>query len=605
MPAAAIRLLTTLALMVSATSLAPLASATADSSDGAARGPSARAGRAAGPSSARAAAPVTTRIYARPTSVTIYGTARFSYGSDTPGLSFRCRLRGPDREDFRFRLCPSDSPTSKGGRVEYTGLRASRGRYTFLVQAFEPATATNPEVSGSYAEYSYHIYTLYSPSHYSPRNGATFNRPLSRTRTNTNINKMINTINSMPGYKQGNSSTCPFAQSLRPSSIRISLYSLTGRRFAASLVAAHRRCVSVQVLMNNHLDRATDPAWKRLEDVLGTNVYGGGRAHRSFAHRCSFGCRGSGVLHTKMYLFDSHAMSARFNKINTMVVTGSSNMTFNATNIQYNDLYTVRGRADLYRTYLRMFNLMKRDNGVDRHLVQATDGSYQTTFWPQDPGGPDPQMTMLRSIRCTGATGGTGFRGHTVVHVNMHAWFNARGLRFARQVRKMYNQGCYVHVLYGFMSFGVFKILRNGTGSRMTVRRTLFSHNGHTGYVYTHFKNVLANGHVGNDTSARVVWTGSNNFTDSGTHFDEVMMRIPFASAYFDYRRQFRYISNRLSSAKYAIFQEPVGGGRAPRLPARALDVPAAEAWDLPPGTPTITSPDITFDENGEPRALD
>ena len=37
----------------------------------------------------------------------------------------------------------------------------------------------------------------------------------------------------------------------------------------------------------------------------------------------------------------------------------------------------------------------------------------------------------------------------------------------------------------------------------------------------------------------------------------------------------------------------------------RAIDVPEDEAYDLPPGTPVITSPDVVFDENGEPRALD
>jgi hypothetical protein len=358
--------------------------------------------------------------------------------------------------------------------------------------------------------------------------------------------------------------------------------------------------------MNNHLDRTNDPAWKRLEDALGTQVYGNGRARRSFAHRCSYGCRGSGVLHTKMYLFDSSVESPRYNRVNSTVAVGSANMTFNSTNIQYNDLYTVVGRSDLFRTYSYMFNLMKRDRGVANRLVQTTNGSYQSTFWPQTPGGPDPQMSALQSIRCTGVTGGTGYRGRTLVHINMHAWFNDRGLRLARQVRSLYNQGCYVRVLYGFMSYGVFQTLRNGTNSRMSVRRTLFSRNGRTAYVYSHFKNMMANGRVGSDTSARVVWTGSNNFTDGGTHYDEVMLRIPFTSAYYDYLRQFRYISDRLSSAVYAIFQEPSGGGRPPRLMApRALDVPEEEAFELPPDTPVVISPDVVFDENGEPRALD
>ena len=614
--AAVVRLTITLALVVSAASMSPVSSASEDPSPSTAS-PSAGASPGASPDtpdaapgvtsgSARAARP-TTRIYARPPAVTIYGKARFSYGSDVEGVRFSCRLRGPGRRATSFRTCPSDTPGAKSGRTTFTRLRASSGVYRFVVRAYLPATPGQPRTLGRVAKYNWHVFSVDRPSaRFVPRRGATFNRPLSPGRQRVSINKMINTINAMPGYRQATRSTCPWAPELRPSSIRITLYSLTGKRFTSALIAAHRRCVSVQVLMNNHLDRNTDPAWRRLEDALGNKVYGGGRARRSFAYRCSFGCRGSGVLHTKMYLFDSHMPGRRYDRVTSTVATGSANMTFNATNIQYNDLYTVPGRPDLYRTYLRTFNLMKRDNGFVQRLIQVRNGAYQTTFWPQNRGGPDPQMQALRSIKCTGARG-AGYRGRTVVYINMHAWFNTRGMRFARQVRRMHAQGCYVKVLYGFMSFGVFKQLRRGQAPGMTVRRTLFSRNGRNGYVYTHFKNLAVSGYVGNDRGAHVVWTGSNNYTNGGTHYDEVMMRIPFRSAYNAYRRQFQYISNRLSSPRYAIFQEPEGGGRAPRqmIRPRAIDVPEDEAYDLPPGTPVITSPDVVFDENGEPRALD
>lgn len=610
MRAAVVRLITSIALVVSAAALTPLSSASADPSPGADQSSAV----ADSDATSVKASPPETRIYARPRAVTIYGKARFSYASDRAGVRFSCRLRGPGRRATSFHPCPSDSPGSQGGRRTYTGLKASSGVYRFVVRSYLPATPGVPRTLGRVAKYNWHVFSVERPSgKYLPRRGATFNRPLSPGRQKISIDKMINTINAMPGYRQATGSTCPWAPELRPSSIRITLYSLTGARFADALVAAHRRCVSVQVLMNNHLDRNTDGAWRRLEDALGTQVYGGGRARRSFAYRCSFGCRGSGVLHTKMYLFDSNMQSGRYNRIRSTVAMGSSNMTFNATNIQYNDLYTVPNRPDLYQTYLQMFNLMKRDNGFVQRLVQKRDGAYQTTFWPQDRGGPDPQMQALRSIHCRGAQG-AGYRGRTLVYINMHAWFNTRGMRFARQVRKMHSEGCIVKVLYGFMSFGVFKQLRRGKAPGMTVRRTLFSRNGTSGYVYTHFKNLAVSGYVGNDRSANVVWTGSNNYTNGGTHYDEAMMRIPFRSAYVAYRNQFQYISNRLSSPKYAIFQEPQGGGRAPRVGApgtlptvrpRAIDVPDDEAYDLPPGTPVITSPEIVFDENGEPRALD
>ncbi len=100
----------------------------------------------------------------------------------------------------------------------------------------------------------------------------------------------------------------------------------------------------------------------------------------------------------------------------------------------------------------------------------------------------------------------------------------------------------------------------------MSLRRTVFSTNGDRyADVYSHFKNIMASGNVGGDSSSRVVWTGSNNFTSDGTHFDEVMLRIKDADAYNQYVGRFKFISNRKSSSRYASFLEPVGGGRAPK----------------------------------------
>jgi hypothetical protein len=404
----------------------------------------------------------------------------------------------------------------------------------------------------------------------------------------------------MPGYRQAARGQCPNSGTLVPSTIRISAYSITDGPVARALVAADRRCVSVQVLMNNHLTRTTDPAWRLLENSLGTHVfYTTGSEQRSFAHRCSSGCRGAGVLHTKMYLFDSTMLDAAQNKIRKMVATGSSNMTSNASKVQWNDLYTVRGQAGLYGTFLRVFNLMKADNGVHRQLIQATDGIYQSTFWPAASGAADPTMQMLDSVRCRGANGGSGIHGRSVVYINMHAWFGSRGLGLAKKVRRMYNAGCYVRVLYSFMSHAVYKTLFHGTGSRMSVRHTIFSHNGRTAYVYSHFKNTSVSGYVGSDRSAKVVWTGSNNFTNDGTHFDEVTIRIASAAAYRSYVDQFKFITRTKSAPGYVHLEEPSGGGRAPKLRMTGTGTTEGSVGS------GLTSGAITFDAAGQPHALD
>jgi HKD family nuclease len=270
------------------------------------------------------------------------------------------------------------------------------------------------------------------------------------------------------------------------------------------------------------------------------------------------------VLHAKFYLFDSALRTPGGARISDTVMVGSSNMTSNAARVQWNDLYTVRGNPTLHAQYDSVFRKMQTDR-LDLRTLRYATGPYQTTFTPVTPGTTDPTLTALRSIHCVGATGGTGLNGRTVVYINMHAWFGVRGYTFAKQVRSMYDHGCYVHVLYSFMSVSVFKKLTYRTGARMTARRTIFSKHGVNATLYSHFKNISVSGYVGTNHAASVVWTGSNNFTNDGLKFDEVTMRIASRTAFNQYRAQFAFITRTRSSATYASFAEPVGGGRAVR----------------------------------------
>jgi hypothetical protein len=657
----AIRLLVMLALVLSATSVQ--ATSTADTGRSTPGGSSAAPGSSADPSATRSTATHSTpdrsattssaatrsstapsatgrtaaRVTApavritsggslrrlRPTTV---GRATFSYTANrVPGLRFQCKLNGPGQRGIWHQNCPitGSTATTVMGAMSYRLLTAQAKPYTFTVQAYIPAvlgaggTVVSPRSEGRPDTFAWYIYSLMTRDHYVPRTGLHFNYPLGNTSSvRRNLTHVIRTIDSMPGYRQPYQTSAP-CRSSSVSRIRISLYSLTDQPVAKALMAAAKRCVSVQVLMNNHLTSSTDPAWHRLQSGLGARVFSGRVPRPSFAHRCSFGCLGSGVLHTKMYLFDSFVPWPRraWNKVVATVMTGSTNMTFNAAKVQWNDLYTVSDNPRLYNIFGHQFDRMKRDNGFHRtNPVNA--GNYQVVFSPARVG-LDPYLSDLRSIHCTGARG-AGVHGRSIVYINMHAWFGSRGLAIARQVRGMYNQGCYVRVLYGFMSYGVYSILHRHTGGRMSVRRTVFSHNGVTAYLYSHFKNIAVSGYVDRARNARVSWTGSNNFTNDGTHFDEVTLRINSASVYNAYVRQFVFMRDRMSSATYANFSEPSGGGRAPRAFALApfgratldgtpLGVAPGTSSELaaPPGTPTITAPGITVDANGVPHAAD
>ncbi len=524
--------------------------------------PSAPAG--AGAAARKRDARPTVTFTHRPSNLVLGKVAGWSYRSDVPDVRFECRMTTGSKT-APFGDCPTADDHQTGSKT-YRHLKGNAAVYHFAVRAVRTSPGSTP---GRAVSDPFRRFTVSSPGTFVPHTGASFNHVMGRQSSQrTNLTRIIKTVNGMPGYREATPSTCPTSASVLPGTIRVSLYSLTDQAVAKALVAASRRCVSVQVLMNDHLNSKNDGAWSRLAGALGSSVYhADGRVRRSFAHRCHHACRGGGVLHSKMYLFNSTVPAPQDaqNRIRRTVITGSSNMTANAAKVQWNDLYAVANRRGLFNEFTHEFGLMRKDNGFHRNPSSApTDGPYRVSFAP-GPRGYDPYVSLLRSVHCSGATGGSGIHGHTVIYINMHAWFGTRGAALANRVRHLYNQGCYVRVLYSFMAYkSVYKKLVTHTNGRMVVRRTIFSSNGRTATLYSHFKNIAISGHVGSHTARRMAVTGSNNWTNEGINFDEVVLRISTTSAYRSYRNQWIYIRNHKSSPVYANYSEPTGGGRAP-----------------------------------------
>ncbi|MGH3444485.1 MAG: phospholipase D-like domain-containing protein [Nocardioidaceae bacterium] len=403
------------------------------------------------------------------------------------------------------------------------------------------------------------VYPGYSPRHASPYGGPTFNDPEGNLAQRRRIlHQVIVNIDSVRGYKVDSRRQCPRNVKWAPNEIKISLYSIADMNFVDALVRAVRRCVSVQLLMNDHLDATTSPSWGKLLRAVGNN-----RNAYDWTYRCVGSCRGRhGVLHSKFYLFSQVA------KRRDVVMVGSSNMTTNASHVQWNDLLTRTGHAKLYNQFRSVFEEMAPDQYVPDGFRQYTAGPYQTDFWPQigATAKDDALLGYFKSIRCKGATGGAGRDGHTVVYINIHAWHSApRGQYLANKVRSLWAHGCWIHILYSFMGHGIFHTLTEHTNRRMVVLRTLFPHeNTDVAKIYSHMKNIAVSGHTADDTSTWVVWTGSNNFTNMGVHSDEVMMRVPFRDVYRKYVHHWHYIAHTMSSPTWAIYSEPSGGGRAP-----------------------------------------
>ena len=315
---------------------------------------------------------------------------------------------------------------------------------------------------------------------------------------------MIETIDSVPGYRlpagidpaTGKKVACPTNPADYPNTIRIALYSIADQSFVDSLIDAHTRCVSVKLLMNSHLNVDNSPSWRRLLNGIGER--GGNFVNqRSYAYRCSNGCIGSTVLHSKFYLF-SQAGNAR-----NVTMIGSSNMTSNAVGVQWNDLFTVNGNDQaLYDTYTHMWNRMTPDKRGNGPFVYQS-GQYTSTFYPcaRRTGTTTRRSTRCKTIHCTGATGGAGYKGHTVVYIVMHAWHGNRGLYLAKRVRQLYDPAATSGSSTASWATAPTTLLTRDTNSRMIARRVLFP--GPSGLVaakYSHMKMFAASGNVGGDS---------------------------------------------------------------------------------------------------------
>src|SRR4051794_9999905 len=308
-----------------------------------------------------------------PPASTVSRTATFSFHADEAAAKFSCSLTRPNGT----KTTPVDSttpvtgtPTAPSkGTASYT--RLALGSYTFTVQASSTTTGAGPLVTRTWKVIDdcttvAPLCPVFAPGNYSIPAGARFNNPLgTRLQRLNNIRHVVGAVNSMPGYHVADPQLCRNDASQYAGMIRISMYSFTNMDLARALVAAHRRCVSVQLLMNNHLSAASSPAIALVQQELGTYIRGsvGGKTvdRRSFAKRCSYGCRGTGVLHSKFYLFNSRLTIPDRPRIADVTMVGSSNMTGNASGVQWNDLYTVKGQKTLHDQYASMFNRMKVD----------------------------------------------------------------------------------------------------------------------------------------------------------------------------------------------------------------------------------------------------
>ncbi|GAA3661074.1 hypothetical protein GCM10022237_21190 [Nocardioides ginsengisoli] len=342
---------------------------------------------------------------------------------------------------------------------------------------------------------------------YRPKPGLRFNEPYGRKGTSA-VGIRRHVLRSIDSTNRGDV-------------IQMAAWNIRGRSWSKALIRAHKRGVAVQVIMDygNWSREHPNPEAAAVAKVLK------GRENRpvqSWLKRCKGSCRGArGIPHSKFFLF------SRVTDRAYVTMFGSNNATDVAAKDQWNDLYTWVGNKRIYDTFRGIFNEMSLDRsqggrGYRAARFSATQG---VAFYPYKGAVaravPDPDLTRLNQIRCTGATGGAGWRGRTKIRIMQTAVHGDRGKRLARKLVGLKRQGCDIRIVYALMGGDVFKILSRGKVQKLQLaydrdRNGVYD-------IYLHLKSLAISGVYQGQTNARVVYNGSANWSAVPLASDEVV----------------------------------------------------------------------------------
>lgn len=303
----------------------------------------------------------------------------------------------------------------------------------------------------------------------------------------------------------------------RGATIRLASWNFDSFAYVDALTAAHRRGVSVRLLMSRTM--AGSQGGNGPFAVLRSNLRGSGNVERplsdrSWARTCDHSCRGKGgAMHAKYYIFSRSGSSKK------IVMNTSANLTAAAgRGIQWNDLYTVVGRDETYNQYMTAFKQATADRPFP--YLKFTDGPIFGFFFPLY-NREHPAMTMLKQVRCHGAKG-AGTNGRTAIRVAQDVFNNEIGSEILLELRRLHRRGCDVKVVY---SQAVGK-------SREIIKQMPHNHlvqdtDGDGAYDrYLHAKVLSISGYYGKDRGQRIVLNGSANFSGTAIQSDEQGMVI-------------------------------------------------------------------------------
>ncbi|HYP46482.1 MAG TPA: phospholipase D-like domain-containing protein [Propionibacteriaceae bacterium] len=325
------------------------------------------------------------------------------------------------------------------------------------------------------------------------------------------------------------------------STIRIAQYLFDLDSSADKLIAAYKRGVNVQLLID---DIPVSEQSKRVRGVLGTNKRAG-----SYLTRCVNSCMSSktSVMHAKFFLFSQTGSSRNVSMIS------AANLYTGNTFVSWNNVHTLVGDTTMYASLNRYFDDMLPDIDRPNYYRTTTSGIHKIYFYPRTavPGTADvPLLDVLNHVKCTGVARGYGYQGRTVIQIAQWGWSAAR-LDIARRLWTLHDQGCLVQVILNNFQTGarVTQTLLRPSRKRgmMRVYNAGIDSNGNGKRdLYIHHKALIINGVWFGRPNAKVVYTGSANLTGPGLLANnEILLRVVHNGTYHAYAQNLNYIRDR------------------------------------------------------------
>lgn len=344
-----------------------------------------------------------------------------------------------------------------------------------------------------------------------PRPGVLFNDPLGTPSAQRRIaTHLISSIRAAP----------PGA------TVRVASWEIRARRLVDTLVEAHRRGVTVRVVLDKRNAYAKNP--NRQVARLQRELRGAGNSERaeplrSGLTKCKASCRGrvGGIAHSKFVVLSQSGAAQQ------VVISTSANATVQAATVQWNDAYTIIGDQGVYDAFSSVFDEMYADRPVVPSSRRVTSGATRVMFFPLRGSGAaaDPVLQELRQVRCRGA--GNTRDGRTEVRFAVTSWHGERGLAIGQRLRRLSAQGCDVRGVYAVAGDRVLRDLRRPGPGVVPVRRIVQNFGPARGYDrYLHAKVLTVRGRQGAERSATVTLTGSANWTPLSLISDEVVLRL-------------------------------------------------------------------------------